>query len=361
MKTKLMRSLGKLTAALAGVAVSMGTLAGAAVSIGTLAVVVGGAFLGCAGARTSGRLESGDGFEIVRARVQTWLAGTSEDRLLMPAPRLKRWIVDDWPRQSSRYEIVCLGKREDYLRAGHIPNAVNIPWIETVADSSLDRLDRDKTLVLYCYYGHASMISGTILGLLGYRCCSLEFGMMGWNLDALVKEPWDQQADQAIELTANRPESVYALPVISAQGRDAAAILRERAEAYFSGEGSPVIASADLAAILDDWSAQSSKYQILDVRSPDAYAAGHVPHAIHLPWRRLADVRLLRGVDPNRTAVVCSENGQTGQLAATVLNLLGYPAVAMKFGMMDWNRRFVNPQRLWTGAAGYPVECAPSP
>jgi len=49
-------------------------------------------------------------------------------------------------------------------------------------------------------------------------------------------------------------------------------------------------------------------------------------------------------------------NGQTGQLAATVLSLLGYRAVAMKHGMMDWNREQVSGADLWTGAAGYAVE-----
>lgn len=105
-----------------------------------------------------------------------------------------------------------------------------------------------------------------------------------------------------------------------------------------------------------DRQSRSGECQIVDVRSTRDYAAGHVPHAIHIPWARLAEGRSLRQLDPVRTTVVCSENGQVGQLAATVLNLLGYRAVALKWGMMDWNAGRVARSQLWTGAAGYPVE-----
>jgi hypothetical protein len=54
--------------------------------------------------------------------------------------------------------------------------------------------------------------------------------------------------------------------------------------------------------------------------------------------------------------IVCSENGQKGQLAATVLNLLGYRAVAMLFGMMDWNAAHVDSTDQWNPTATYPVE-----
>jgi len=65
----------------------------------------------------------------------------------------------------------------------------------------------------------------------------------------------------------------------------------------------------------------------------------------------------LEQLDPRRTIIVCSQNGQMGQLAATVLNLMGYRAVNMLFGMMDWNKAHVAPRDLWDGATGYPVVC----
>jgi rhodanese-related sulfurtransferase len=200
------------------------------------------------------------------------------------------------------------------------------------------------------------MLAGAVLGLLGYEWRSLEFGMMGWNLDALVKEPWDGRADHPVETAENTAGACYPPPKMPGPGSDARSVLEERAAAYLASEGSPVIAAADLDTLLRDWERANAAYQIVDVRSAEEYAAGHVPHAIHIPWARLADEGVLTQMDPKRTTVVCSENGQTGQLVATVLNLLGYPAAALKWGMMDWNAAQVARAQTWTGAAGYPVE-----
>ena len=95
---------------------------------------------------------------------------------------------------------------------------------------------------------------------------------------------------------------------------------------------------------------------MVDVRSRADYAKGHVPHSVNIPWTSVAEKSSLVQLDPNKTAILYSENGQTGQLATTVLSLLGYHAVDMKFGMMDWNKSCVDSSAQWNLAAGYPVE-----
>jgi len=297
-----------------------------------------------------------DRFEEIRAYIQAWLSKVNIDKSIMSSSYLKEKIVDDWANQKDKYEIVSVRNPNDYDTAGHIPNAINIYWIDILKDESLSRLDPKKELVLYCYYGHASMLSYTILSLFGYNCSSLDFGMMGWNLDALVKQPWDQQADHAVEAKVNRPKESYPLPVIESKQGDARDIVEEMAIKYFSSEGSPVIPSSDVKAIIDDWEHKKAEYQIVDVRSKRDYETGHVPYSIHIPWAKTAERGNLKKLDPNRTVIVYSENGQTGQLATTVLSLLGYHAVDMKFGMMDWNKAYVDKSKQWDGAAGYPVE-----
>jgi len=304
---------------------------------------------------TAAQPDGPDRFETVRVHVQAWLSHVTGDPLLLSPSTLKATIVDKWEHQRDRFQIVSVRKPEDFRDAGHIPNAVNILWTSIVTDEALASLDSQKTIVLYCYYGHASMLACTILGLLGYTCRSLDFGMMGWNQDALVKDPWDRKADYEVERTVNKPEAEYRLPILASRLGDAPSIVKERARTYMSSEGSPVIVASDVKAIVDDWDRKRVAYQILDVRSEADYAAGHVPHALCTPWGKLAELENLKKLDPAWTTIVCSENGQVGQLAATVLNVLGYPATAMKFGMMDWNRQFVDPSKLWGGAAGYPV------
>lgn len=223
-------------------------------------------------------------------------------------------------------------------------------------DESFARLDSNKTVILYCYYGHGSMISLSILSLLGYRAHSLDFGMMDWNRNALVKDPWDQAADYQVETTVNRPKELYPTPVIASDKTDVKSIIKEMASKYLSGEGSPIIRSADVKALIDNWEQKKVEYQIIDVRPRKDYERGHVPKAINIPWKEIAEIENLRSLDPHRTVITCSDNGQIGQVAATVLNLLGYHAVNMLFGMMDWNQTHVDSLNLWDGVASYPIE-----
>jgi len=321
-----------------------------------IAVIAAAIVIGCLSICEAGEKETSDKFEMIRTYIQTWLSEASNDRPIISSSRLKEKIVENWGNQSKKYQIVSVRKPDDYNGAGHIPNAINIYWIDIVTDESLTQLNSQKTLILYCYYGHGSMISSTILSLLGYRCYSLDFGMMDWNLDALVKEPWDQRADYEVETTVNLPNESYPAPAIASDQTDAKSIIKEMARKYLAGEGSPIIRSSGVKAIVDNWDHKKAEYQIVDVRSKRDYETGHIPNAINIPWAEIAEIENLHKLDPHRTVIVCSDNGQTGQLATTVLNLLGYHSVDLLFGMADWNKAYVDNHNQWDGVARYPVE-----
>jgi len=94
---------------------------------------------------------------------------------------------------------------------------------------------------------------------------------MNWNLDALVKEPWDRQADHEIETGATRAMESYPAPVLTGHRTGARSIILEMARAYFSGEGSPVIRSDDVKTLVDGWDRKETEYQLVDVRSKEDY------------------------------------------------------------------------------------------
>jgi rhodanese-related sulfurtransferase/glyoxylase-like metal-dependent hydrolase (beta-lactamase superfamily II) len=295
-------------------------------------------------------------FETIRAYIQAWLSEVDTHKPIISSSYLKQTIVDDWSNQMDKYQIVSVRKPDDYNNAGHIQYATNIYWIDIINDDSLARMSSDKTLILYCYYGHGSMISYTILSLLGYECHSLDFGMMAWNLDALVKEPWDRKADYDVEVHVNESKESYLLPVIASSQSDTKNIIKELASKYLSGEGSPVILPSDVKTIIDNWNSKKVEYQVVDVRTKIEFETGHIPHSINIPLAKIAEINNLKKLDPKRTIIIYSENGQMGQLGTTVLNLLGYNAVNIKFGMMDWNKAYVDRSKQWDGSARYPVE-----
>ena len=84
---------------------------------------------------------------------------------------------------------------------------------------------------------------------------------------------------------------------------------------------------------------------VLDVREKDAFDAGHVPGATHLPRGQL-ELRVDDMLpDPSARILVCCEFGRISTLAAATLKTLGFThASALDGGMKAWRD------------AGYPLE-----
>lgn len=68
---------------------------------------------------------------------------------------------------------------KDY-RAGHIDNAMHVH--EQLRESLLKKGDKQKALLIYCYYGHASEHLAEMFGDFGFKhVYSLAGGFAGWK------------------------------------------------------------------------------------------------------------------------------------------------------------------------------------
>ena len=68
---------------------------------------------------------------------------------------------------------------KDY-RAGHIENALHVH--EGLKESLLMKGDKNKPLVIYCYYGHASEHLAEMFGDFGFKkVFSLQGGFSAWK------------------------------------------------------------------------------------------------------------------------------------------------------------------------------------
>jgi rhodanese-related sulfurtransferase len=86
---------------------------------------------------------------------------------------------------------------------------------------------------------------------------------------------------------------------------------------------------------------------IVDVRESDAYAAGHVPGARHIPRGQLELLVDRHFPDPRARILAYCEFGKISTLAADTLRTMGYVrTVALDGGMKGWRE------------AGHPVEAA---
>ena len=105
---------------------------------------------------------------------------------------------------------------------------------------------------------------------------------------------------------------------------------------------------------------------LVDVRSPQEYAAGHVPGAVNVPytdnadpaplamWRPAADLSRLyaaAGVTPDRPVIAYCSTGVRSAVTVFTLRMLGYPDVRLFSG--SW--------REWTADPKRPVTTGPHP
>jgi glyoxylase-like metal-dependent hydrolase (beta-lactamase superfamily II)/rhodanese-related sulfurtransferase len=96
----------------------------------------------------------------------------------------------------------------------------------------------------------------------------------------------------------------------------------------------PFMSLAELKATLDQ---RAASLIVLDVREREAFAAGHIPGAQHLPRGQL-ELRVNEELkDPTRRILVCCEFGRISTLAAATLRTMGFRgAVALDGGIKAW-------------------------
>jgi len=224
---------------------------------------------------------------------------------------------------------------------GHIPGAVNVYWRDAAQAANIALLPTDQPILVYCYTGHTGQAVTTSLVNLGYEASNLKYGFMSWSRDetARVQNPFIDDVDghdYSVETTANTSGS-YDLPNPQwLDSEDPEEIIAAAADYILTNEG-PVTSAQTLFENLNDGDT-SNDPQVLSVRSAETYAIGHIPGAFNVYWKDVAIVENLKKLDPSKQIVVYCYTGHTGQLATTVLNMLGYDAVNLKHGMMSWPR-----------------------
>jgi rhodanese-related sulfurtransferase len=84
---------------------------------------------------------------------------------------------------------------------------------------------------------------------------------------------------------------------------------------------------------------------ILDVRSPEEFASGHIPGAVNIPYDQLSERLAASGLSPTAEIVVHCQSGRRAEIAEAILREAGYTDVRDLTGHMA----------AWR-AGGHPLE-----
>lgn len=205
-------------------------------------------------------------------------------------------------KDSSIYILSVRGAK-DYNK-GHIEGASNIPFEKGMADQ-FSTLPKDKTIVVYCYTGQTAGQVTAGLRLMGYDAVSLNGGM---GTPANAPNGWANKGfpvtSEVIvkvqELYANMPEHIYKIAE------------KDFVDKVVAGEAMTVI----------------------DIRSAEDYAKGHVKGAVNLPWGGTAIAEGLSSIPTDKPVYIYCYTGQTAGQAVVTLNLAGISAQSVNLG---WN------------------------
>jgi rhodanese-related sulfurtransferase len=199
---------------------------------------------------------------------------------------------------------------------GYITGAVHIPVREVF--KNLDKLPAfDQPIVVYCASGHRGSFITAALRLMGWQeVANLAGGLGAWK-----------KAEFPVESGLPAAPVAGAAPAVDAP-------LLAAFDAFIAGlpEGFSTVKSPDLNTEL-----ASGGVLIVDVRTPEEYAEGHIEGAINIPVTELIPALAQQLPDKAAKLVIMCKSGHRGGMAMMALSMLGYTDVRnLAGGMNAW-------------------------
>ena len=214
---------------------------------------------------------------------------------------------------------------------GHIEDAVN--WSIGDLMDNLSLIPSGAKVVCVCYTGQTASQATSVLNMLGYNAYNLKWGMCGWTADETVNlAKWSSvtPGGQTLEITANAFAGTFELPEVTPEASSATGAIEILADAYFN-VGTKNITAADLYTLINDGDPLNDPY-VVNYFPEANYNAGHIPGAYWLDTGSFG-VEELAYLPTDQQVVIYCYTGQTSSQVTSYLNVLGYNAYSLKFGL----------------------------
>jgi rhodanese-related sulfurtransferase len=260
-------------------------------------------------------------------------------------------------------------EKPDVYLAGHIPGSVHIPWQQL--PQYIQNLPKDRQIVVVSGTGQTGGAAAAILNVLGYDAVNLMWGMTSWTSDPTVAPGrynsardtvFDWGGSYRAVCPISEPDDIYSFPVVeNTDSRDRSEVLKAAAEAYLSdGSKRFDMTSFELYEALYydvktqqnpsvEWLFQSlfftgtatgNPYTVpffLDVRDDDTYLNGHLCGTLHVYWKNVFKPENLQKLPLDRQILVYSDTGHESGAITAMLNMLGYDAINLRWGITSWS------------------------
>lgn len=269
--------------------------------------------------------------------------------LLETGPAFMNW--SDLMAAPEDYYIVNYWGEEDYLGMGHVDGAFQYTPKATLSTATaLATLPTDKPIAVYCYTGQTGSQIAAYLTILGYDAYDVKFGTNAVIYDGMTSHKW----------TAETPAGYAYTGMVEATEFD-------KLVSYVEGEMGDYVntAAPKIVAATDVMAEGLEAWTVLDLRTGDLYGPdengdwqktangvvdyddGHIEGSIMVGLSELPTWAAENLMGDEKILVVCYTGHNAGH-GTLILNLLGYDAYSLKFGMSGWHTDF----DLWTSKLG---------
>lgn len=268
--------------------------------------------------------------------------------------------VDVFPDlQTGNLFIIDFRSAAHYDTCGHCTTAVN--WSIADLPDNVDQIPDTAKVICVCYTGQTASYATCYLRMLGYDAYNLTWGMCGWTSDTDVNlNKWGglTPGNQATETDAHTLSTEHGLPTI--EGANAEDEVHNRCNTFFDG-GLHYITADVLYANLNDGDDTNDPFLLNYGWSQALYDAGHIPGSYRFDSGSLGPEESLKylPLPTDQEIVVWCFTGQTSAQVCTYLNMLGYNAYSLKFGMNAINPGLCGTKVYNPPNTDYPVVYTP--
>jgi len=240
----------------------------------------------------------------------------------------------------AKYYILDI-RSGDAFATSHIQGAKNIAFKDILTEAENAG---GKPILMVCYTGQTACYATSLLRLYGFdNTQALKWGMSGWN--PATAGSWNSNIGNPAEGSTNWTYSsapankLFKDPNVSSLSQDGYEILKKRIE--------DVVAAGFKTASNGDVLASPSNYFVNNYFSATDYTGfGHIANAYRVKEELLlvGDGYLTMDPDANAKIVSYCYTGQTSAVLTAWLNVLGYDAYSLTFGMNG----LYNSNSAWT-------------
>ncbi|MFP4151760.1 MAG: rhodanese-like domain-containing protein [Alkalispirochaeta sp.] len=217
--------------------------------------------------------------------------------------------------------VVDIRRAEDY-EEGHVEGAVNVPWGTSAMWEAMPYIPQDQPVYVHCYSGQTAgqaLITMRMAGIEAYSVNS------GWNLGISRVDGYEE----IVETEPNELDrsTTYDVP------DEVMETIQSYYESTFDLNGTTFanrfISAEDANAILQ---AEDDSAMFISMCRPDDYAKERIPTSINIPYGPNWN-EAIAGLPTDKKLIVHCYSGQGSNQLVVLLNLLGYDAVSLLYGI----------------------------